>query len=104
MDLLLELIDRVFASAGWVTSLQKEKGAKAGGGAGVETEDATQAQSDAEGSDGQCRRRRRCGLLVGFDTGRGLELTCDGQRWPSLDCSVNALRRPSLLRLGGHLD
>ena len=39
------------------TDLQKEKGAPAGGGVGAETEDdeegATQAQSDAEGSDDQ---------------------------------------------------
>ena len=39
MDLLLELIDRVFASAGWVTYLQKEKGAPVGGVAGAKTED-----------------------------------------------------------------
>ena len=47
----------VFGVAGWVTYLENEKGAPAGGGAGAETEDdeegATPAQSDAEGSDGQ---------------------------------------------------
>ena len=49
----------VFGVAGWVTYLQKEKGAPAGGagGAGAETEDdeegATPAQSNVEGSDGQ---------------------------------------------------
>ena len=59
MDLLLALIELsvVFGVAGWVTYLQKEKGAPAGGGAGAETKDdeegATPAQSDAEGSDGQ---------------------------------------------------
>jgi len=40
--------------AGWVTYLQNEKGAPAGGGAGEDTEDdeegATPAQSDDEGS------------------------------------------------------
>ena len=43
----------VFGVAGWVTYLQKEKGAQAGGGAGAESEDdvegATPARSDAEG-------------------------------------------------------
>ena len=41
MDLLLALIELsvVFGVAGWVTYLQKEKGALAGGGAGAETED-----------------------------------------------------------------
>ena len=59
MDLLFPLIELrlVFGVAGWVTYLEKEKGAPAGGGAGAETEDdeegATPAQSDAEGSDGQ---------------------------------------------------
>ena len=59
MDLLLALIELsvVFGVAGWVTYLQKEKGAPAGGGAGAETEDddegATPARSDAEGSDGE---------------------------------------------------
>ena len=61
MDLLLALIELsvVFGVAGWVTYLQKEKGAPAGGGASAETEDddseegATPAQSDVEGSDGQ---------------------------------------------------
>ena len=59
MDLLLALIELsvVFCFAGWVTYLQKEKGALAGGGACAETEDdeegATPAQSDVEGSDGQ---------------------------------------------------
>ena len=58
MDLLFPLIDLsvVFDVAGWVTYLQKEKGALAGGGAGAETEDdqgATPARSDAEGSDGE---------------------------------------------------
>ena len=42
----------VFGVAGWVTYLQKEKGALAGGGAGAETEDdeegATLAQSDVD--------------------------------------------------------
>ena len=58
MDLLLPLIELsvVFGVAGWVTYLQKEKGAPAGGGAGAETEDdeegATPAQSDVEGSGG----------------------------------------------------
>ena len=74
----------VFGIVGWVTYLQKEKGAPANGGAGTETEDdeegATPAQSDVEGSDGQWLRRRSCGLLVGFNAGKGpmgLELTCD---------------------------
>ena len=62
MDLLSPLIEVIELSvvlgvAGWVTYLQKEKGAPACGGAGAETEDdeegATPAQSDAEGSDGQ---------------------------------------------------
>ncbi len=59
MDLLFPLIELrlVFGVAGWVTYLENEKGAPAGGGAGAETEDdeegATPAQSDAEGSDGQ---------------------------------------------------
>ena len=59
MDLLFPLIDLsvVFDVAGWVTYLQKEKGAPAGGGAGAETEEddegATPARSDAEGSDGE---------------------------------------------------
>ena len=81
MDLLLALIELSveFGVARWVTYLQKEKGAPAGGGAGAETEDdeegATLARGDAEGSDGQWRRRRRCGLLVGLDAGMGLELT-----------------------------
>ena len=41
MDLLLALIGLsvVFGVAGWVTYLQNEKGAPAGGGAGAETED-----------------------------------------------------------------
>ena len=58
MDLLLALIELsvVFGVAGWVTYLQKEKGAPANGGAGTETEDdeegATPAQSDVEGSGG----------------------------------------------------
>ena len=50
----------VFGVAGWVTYIEKEKGAPACGGAagaGSEAEDgeegATPAQSDAEGSDGQ---------------------------------------------------
>ena len=57
--LLFPLIELsvVFGVAGWVTYLQKEKGAPAGGGAGAETEDdeegATLARGDAEGSDGQ---------------------------------------------------
>jgi len=57
MDLVLdsELIQLsvVFGVAGWVTYLQNEKGAPAGGGAGEDTEDdeegATPAQSDDEG-------------------------------------------------------
>ena len=59
MDLLLALTELsvVFGVAGWVTYLQKEKGAPAGCGAGAETEDdeegATPAQSDVEGSDGK---------------------------------------------------
>ena len=59
MDLLFSLIalSVVFGVAGWITYLEKEKGAPAGGGAGAETEDdeegATPAQSDVEGSDGQ---------------------------------------------------
>ena len=59
MDLLFPLMELrlVFGVAGWVTYLENEKGAPAGGGAGAETEDdeegATPAQSDAEGSDGQ---------------------------------------------------
>ena len=59
MDLLFPLIELrlVFGVAGWVTYLEKEKGAPAGGGAGAETEDdeegATPAQSDTEGSVGQ---------------------------------------------------
>ena len=59
MDLSLALIELtvVFVVAGWVTYLQKEKGAPACGGAGAETEDfeegATPAQSDVEGSEGQ---------------------------------------------------
>ena len=59
MDLLFPLIELrlVFGVAGWITYLEKEKGAPACGGAGAETEDeeegATPAQSDAEGSDGQ---------------------------------------------------
>ena len=59
MDLLFPLIELrlVFGVAGWVTYLENEKGAPAGGGAGAETEDdeegATPAQSDAEGLDGQ---------------------------------------------------
>ena len=60
-DDLFPLIDLsvVFGVAGWVTYLQKEKAAPAGGagGAGAETEDdeegATPAQSNVEGSDGQ---------------------------------------------------
>ena len=58
MDLLFPLIDLsvVFGVAGWVTYLQKEQGAPAGGGAGAATEaddeGATSARSDAEGSDG----------------------------------------------------
>ena len=57
--LLFPLIELsvVFGVAGWVTYLQKEKGAPAGGGAGAEPEDdkegATPERSDAEGSDGQ---------------------------------------------------
>ena len=47
----------VFGVAGWVTYLEKEKGAPACCRAGAETEDdkegATPAQSDTEGSDGQ---------------------------------------------------
>ena len=47
----------VLQDGSWVTYLQKEKGAPAGGGAGAETEDddegATPARSDAEGSDGE---------------------------------------------------
>jgi len=58
MDLVLdsELIQLsvVFGVAGWVTYLQNEKGAPAGGGAGEDTADdeegATPAQSDDEGS------------------------------------------------------
>ena len=58
MDLVLdsELIQLsvVFGVAEWVTYLQNEKGAPAGGGAGEDTEDdeegATPAQSDDEGS------------------------------------------------------
>ena len=59
MDFLFPLIELrlVFGVAGWVTYIEKEKGAPACGGAGAETEDeeegATPAQSDAEGSDGQ---------------------------------------------------
>ena len=59
MDLLFPQIELsvVFGVAGWVTYLQKEKGAPDGGGAGAETEDdeegATPAQRDADGSDGQ---------------------------------------------------
>ena len=59
MDLLFPLIELrlVFGVAGWVTYLENEKGAPAGGGAGAETEDdeegATPAQSNVEGSDGQ---------------------------------------------------
>ena len=47
----------VFGVAGWVTYLEKEKGAPACGRAGSETEDddegATLAQSNTEGLDGQ---------------------------------------------------
>jgi len=57
MDLLLAWtlaeLSGVFVVAGWVTYLQNEKGAPAGGGAGEDTEDdeegATPAQSDDEG-------------------------------------------------------
>ena len=46
-----------FGVAGWVTYLQKEKGAQVGGWAVAETEDdeegATPAQSNVEGSGGQ---------------------------------------------------
>ena len=58
-DDLFPLIDLsvVFGVAGRVAYLQNEKGTPVGGGAGAETEDdeegAMQAQSDAEGSDGQ---------------------------------------------------
>ena len=106
MDLLLALIELSveFGVAGWVTYLQKEKGAPAGGAAaGLATRPRTTRRllrwhtvmsRDRTASDSAGASVDYSG--AGFNAGMGLEFTCDCQRRPSLDGSVNALRRLGL--------